>query len=189
MCQVPSSSRHSSILELAGSASDWPAPLHVVAGAAVLLACPQLVCNVHWVPLTHPQLPRVVLQVFAIKDEIEDKQLQYPEYYTRAFHGAHAALGCAGLVCSCKGAGCGPSSRPAFCNPAALLLMRRLQGGQPELAGGAGGGARHGRHGAAAICQERGGADGACCPGGQHVQCAVWKALSSARLVGPRLDA
>lgn len=38
-------------------------------------------------------------QVFAIKDEIEDKQLQYPEYYTRAFHGAHAVV-CA-LPCCC----------------------------------------------------------------------------------------
>lgn len=36
-------------------------------------------------------------QVFDIKEEIEDKQLEYPEYYTRAFHGAHAVLRCAAL--------------------------------------------------------------------------------------------
>lgn len=33
-------------------------------------------------------------EVFAIKDEVEDKQLQYPDYYTRAFHGVHATRCC-----------------------------------------------------------------------------------------------
>lgn len=53
--------------------------------------------------LSQPAIPACLsLQVFAIKDEVEDKQLQYPDYYTRAFHGAklscHAALNCCRLA-------------------------------------------------------------------------------------------